>query len=293
MYSIVLMAAMTATTEAPGFGDTWAKHCFWESCLPARYGWVSCGPGYNAYYPAAYTSCCGYGGFHHFHHFQHSCHGCYGSCHGYRSCHGCYSSCHGCYGAYWGGANFPGACSGTYYNCYGGGGTNLWSGIGYAGFGAYGNFGNYDTLPFYSAPVYAPPFDARPVEVRPVEVKPVDPKPIIEIKPAKVEPIKVGAAPARAAVVIRVPENAKVYIDENLMHSTSAERTFSTPALEEGQSYFYTLRIVVEKDGKQVEDVRRVSVKAGEVSRLSFDNLFDRVGPPERTVVDSNRNPIK
>jgi len=285
MYSIVLMAAMTTAPDTAAFGDTWSKHCFWESCLPARYGWVACGPGYSAYYPASYTSCCGFGG-QHFHHHQSSCHGCSSAC------HGCYSSCHGC-GSCWGGASHYSGCGGGYYSCYGGG-TNIFSGIGYSGFGAYGNFGNYGTVPVYAAPYAVPMFNnAAPVEVRPMEARPIDSKPIIEIKPIDVKPLKTMAEPAKAAVVVRVPTGAKVYIDGNLMQSRSAERTFTTPAIEPGNSYYYTLRVVVEKDGKEVEDVRRVSVKAGEISRLDFDNLFDRVRPEERVIVDSNRNPVK
>jgi uncharacterized protein (TIGR03000 family) len=278
MYSIVLMAAMTSTTEAPSFGDVWAKHCFWECCLPARYGWVACGPGYSAYYPASYTSCYGYG------------------C----GCGGCYSSCYGCYGGCWGSCyggcgGWHHACYGGYYNCYGGGGWAApWAGVGYSGFGAYGNFGNYNTIPVYAAPVYAAPgMDGRPIETKPIDNPPAQAKPIIEIKPSRIEPLKTMAAPAKASVVVRVPQNAKVYIDGNLMHSNSTERKFTSPAIEAGESFYYTIRVVVEKDGKEVEDVRRVPVKAGEVSHLAFDNLFDRVRPAERTIVDANRSPIK
>lgn len=292
MYSLVLMAAMTTTPETAGFGDTWAKHCFWESCLPARYGWVACGPGYHAYYPASYTSCCGFGGGHSFHHHN-SCHGCYSSC------HGCWGQGHGCWGqGYGGGCGSNHACGGGYYNCYGGGGQNIFSGIGYAGFGAYGNFGNYGTVPVYGAPYaipnYGTPVQAEPrmIEARPADVKPIEVKPI-EIKPIEIKPLKTQAEPAKAAVIVRVPNGAKVYIDGNLMHSTAAERTFTTPAIEPGSNFYYTVRVVVEQNGKPVEDIRKVSVRAGEISRPDFDNLFDRIRPDDRTIVDSNRNPVK
>ena len=35
-----------------------------------------------------------------------------------------------------------------------------------------------------------------------------------------------------------------------------------------------------------MEDVRRVTLKAGEVSRLDFDSLFDRVRPDDRAIAD-------
>jgi uncharacterized protein (TIGR03000 family) len=271
MYSLMLLTAMTTTPEASGFGDVWAKHCFWECCLPARYGWVDCGPGYAAYYPASYTSCCGIGGYG----------GGYGT--GGYGC-GCYGGCMG------------GGCIGGYYNCYGGGGGawgNIWAGIGYAGFGAYGNYGAYNTLPYYSAPVYATPlFEPRPVEVKP----PSPPKPgekKKDFEPLEIRPIKTMNNSVEAAIVVNVPPEAKVFINDHLMRSQSTERTFKSPAIEPGATYFYTLRVVVEKDGKPVEDVRRVTVKAGEVSRLSFDNLFDRVRPEERTIADLKHKPIK
>jgi uncharacterized protein (TIGR03000 family) len=274
MYSIVLMAAMTASTETPAFGSFWANHCFWEECWPARYGWVACGPGYAPYYPAAYTSCCG--------------------CYGYGYSYGCYASCHGCCGGcygWWPGAIHYAGCGGGYYSCYGGGGPGLWDGIGYAGFGAYGNYGNYGTVPYYGAPVYgSPAFEYRPAETRPNEVKPTEPKPL-EVKPLEVKP-KLSSAPAKASVVVRVPADAKIYIDGNLMHSTATERVFTSPSIEAGEPYYYMLRVVAQRNGKEIEDVRRVAVRAGEVSRLDLENRFDPVRPSDRAIVDAT-SPVK
>jgi uncharacterized protein (TIGR03000 family) len=280
MYSVVLMAAMTASAEAPAFGNFWATHCFWEECWPARYGWVACGPGYQPYYPAAYTSCCGCSGYGYSHGCYSSCHGCSGSCHG-----GCWGSCYGGCSGWWPGSIHYTGCGGGYYSCYGGG-PGLWDGIGYAGFGAFGNFGNYGTVPYYGAPVYASPvLQNPPAEATPVQPKPAETKPI-EIKPTEVKP-KLTAAPAKASVIVHVPTDARIYIDGNLMHSTATERVFTSPAIEAGKPFYYSLRVVVERNGKEVEDVRRVSVSAGEVSRLDFDNLFDRVRPSDRVIVDA------
>jgi len=292
MYSIVLMAAMTATTEAPGLGDVWSKKCFWEACWPARYGWNSCGPGYSAYYPASYNSCCGCGGS--YHHWpvvhNYSCHGHLGWQPGFTSCHGWHAGCGGCYGGGGCGGNWNHTirscgCGGGYYNCYGGGNNGgLYTGVGYAGFGAYGNFGLYNTLPIVAAPVYDTPlFNAQPVETRPIEVRP------IEIKPIEVKPMKTTAPiESKASVLVRVPAEAKVYIDGNLMKSTSTERIFTSPALEPGESFYYTIRVVVEKGGKTYEDIRRVSVRAGEKSNLAFDKLSDRIRD-DRAVAEASK----
>jgi uncharacterized protein (TIGR03000 family) len=288
MYSIVLMAAMTTSPETVGFGDFWAKHCFWEDCWPDRYGWIACGPGYQPYYPAPYTSCYGgqHGGFHHGGYA--SCHGCCGGCCGgcWGGCFGGCGGCGGCCGGCLGGA----ACGGC-YGCYAGG-PDIFSGIGYAGFGGYGNYGMYGTVPVYAAPVYATPlFESQPLDYRPTNTKPPEAEPL-KIKPTEVKP-KLTAAPANASLLIRVPADAKVYIDGNLMRSKSTERLFTSPEIEPGTPYFYMLRVEREKDGKTVQEVRRVTVMAGETSRLDFDNLFDRVGPQERTIVETSKPLIK
>jgi uncharacterized protein (TIGR03000 family) len=292
MYSVVLLAAMTSTAETPSLGDFWAKHCFWEDCYPARYGWVDCGYGHRAYYPTVSYGCgCGY----QWHRWPTTtCHGCLGA-----ACHGCWGYGNGSWGSYYGGTS---SCMGrSCYGCYGGfGGWGVYDGAGYGDFGAYGNFGMYNTVPFYSAPMYTTPMieskpsNYRPAEIRSFEIKPLEIKPL-EIEPLEIEPLdKRSSNPMKtpASVVVKVPADAKVFIDDNLMKSTSTERTFTSPALAEGASYFYTLRVVIEKDGKEIEDVRKVTVRAGEVSRLSFQTIDDRIRP-DRTIVDAAKTPIK
>lgn len=255
MYSVILLTAMT-TAEAPSFGDMWAKHCFWECCWPARYGWVPCGGGLP-YYPTPYYSCHGCGYFH------------------YNSCHGC-----GCYG--WGygygyaGCLSLGGCWSPCYSCYGGGsGSGIYQGVGYAGFSAYGNFGNYGMVPYIGAPAFAPPV----ISVQPVgnstqlESKPVPSRPQVELN-------RTGTA----SIVVKVPAEAKVFVNDYQMKSTSTERSFTSPELDRGRDYYYTIRVAVEKNGKTVEDSRRVLIRAGETSSLAFDNL-DRPRDDGRAIV--------
>jgi len=296
------MAAMTASAETPAWGskygsEFWVNHCFWEDCWPARYGWT-CGAGRGGYYPAPITSCHGCWG---------AGYGCGGACYG---CGGCWSNCYG-FGPYWhgsccgpllGGWNWQSyACSGCYgcggcysyscYGCYGGGfaGIGPMAGVGYAG-GAYGNFGMYGAYPVPPQYGYGEglPLDPRAIEVKP-EIK-LDVKPT-EIKPSDVKPMekKYLSLPVKdnASIVVRVPAGAKVYIDNNLMKSTATERVFKSPALEPGESYFYMVRAIVEKDGKEIEEVRKVSVRAGEKSLVAFDKIFDAHPPGERAIAES------
>jgi uncharacterized protein (TIGR03000 family) len=162
----------------------------------------------------------------------------------------------------------------------------LYAGIGYHGFGAYGNFGIYGTMPVFGAPVYSTPNfpDPRSGYQPGFELLPVGPKPVEELRPPEK---KSSALPdTRAAIVVTLPSDAKVYIDGNLMKSTSTERIFTSPTLEPGEAYYYTLRVVAVKDGKEVEAIRRVSVRAGETSRISLETAFDRPRSSDRTIVD-------
>src|SRR4051794_41889881 len=73
MYSLVMLAAMTAGPDMPrnfmcpvtpsNYGcGFWSKHCFYDCCAPARYGAVTCWTkGFGAY-PGCARGFCGGGG---------------------------------------------------------------------------------------------------------------------------------------------------------------------------------------------------------------------------------------
>jgi uncharacterized protein (TIGR03000 family) len=89
-----------------------------------------------------------------------------------------------------------------------------------------------------------------------------------------VEPKKAAlrdAADNQAHLVVELPANAKLYVDDHLMKSTSTRRTFVTPELQPGQTYFYVLRAEVDRDGKTVSQSKRVTVRAGQLVQASFD----------------------
>jgi uncharacterized protein (TIGR03000 family) len=179
--------------------------------------------------------------------------------------HGCYGGCYGCYGYSGGG-------------CYGYG-RGYWhfdglaAGAGYAGFGAYGNYGFYgsysvisNTLPEKSVPYYNP-MSSTPSTNLSSPFEPLNkPKEVQDYRPMSTKQVT-------ATIVMEVPENAKVYIDGNPMKSTSARRVFTTPKLESGQDYFYTIKVVMEQDGKKMEDSQKVIVRGGEETATSFAYL--------------------
>jgi uncharacterized protein (TIGR03000 family) len=82
---------------------------------------------------------------------------------------------------------------------------------------------------------------------------------------------EVSARPAR--VVVELPADAKLFIDDQAMKATSERRSFSTPTLQPGQAYYYEVRAEVEREGKTYSETKRVIVRAGETARASFPEL--------------------
>lgn len=208
MYSVVLMAALTAGVDTPSFG---------HGCHGG--GWGGHG-------------CHGYGG-------------CYGSCYG--GGWGCYGSCcgggWGCYGG-WG----YGGCCGGGWGCYGGWGS------------CYGCYGGAWGVPGASYQI---------MPTVPAGAKPMEPAP----PPKEAPKPGAAAAPGSAKLIIDVPDNAKVYVDDQLLQTPAGKRSFSTPPLERGVAYYYIFRAEVVVDGKSHSESKRVIVRAGDTSQLAFSEL--------------------
>ncbi len=80
----------------------------------------------------------------------------------------------------------------------------------------------------------------------------------------------IAAAPAdtqAATLVVSLPAEAKLTVDDYATASTSGERTFTTPALKVGQEYHYTLTAVL--NGQTV--TKEVTVRGGETTRVNLD----------------------
>jgi uncharacterized protein (TIGR03000 family) len=184
------------------------------------------------------------------------CHGCCG-CGGGWGCCGCWGGgwgCCGCWGGCWGGC---GGCYGC-YGCYGGWGYGCYSNGCCGGYAGVGYYGGGVAVPGAAVPGYAPEGAAPPGEGLP---------------PPKPDKGGMGQAPNRAKLIVELPADAKLYVDDRPMNTTSNVRTFNTPELEPGQLYFYELRIEVQRDGKQVTETKRVIIKAGDVVRANFPKV--------------------
>ena len=70
-----------------------------------------------------------------------------------------------------------------------------------------------------------------------------------------------------------MPQDARLYIDGQLVKTTSSKPAFTTPILANGQSYYYDIRAEVVRDDKVYSENQRIIVRAGEVRNISFPGL--------------------
>jgi uncharacterized protein (TIGR03000 family) len=78
---------------------------------------------------------------------------------------------------------------------------------------------------------------------------------------------------AAAQVTVRLPGDARLFIDGQKCPLTSAVRKFETPKLEPGRKYYYTLKAEIERDGETLVESQRVFVEAGKKISVKFDKL--------------------
>lgn len=176
-----------------------------------------------------------------------SCYGCHGCCGGW----GCYGCC--CYGGH--GCCCYGYCCSS-YGCCGGWGYGCCS-YGCCSYGCCGGWGCCGGG--YYGGVAAPVYGTMPA---------AEPTPA-----PKKEGKKDGEVSAPAKLVVEVPADATLYIDDQAMKTAADKRSFNTPALQPGQAYFYDLRAEVVRDGKTYTETKRVIVKAGETAHATFPEL--------------------
>jgi len=188
------------------------------------------------------------------------CCGCYGG--GYGGCYGGgygggYGGCCGCYGGGYGmgyGGGF-GGCSGMGYGggyggCYGGGYGGVISG-GCSGVisGGYGMSG-----------AIIMPGTGTGTGTGGEKIK----------NPPKQKDGKETMAPAPATIVVELPADAKLTIDNEATTSIGTSRVFTSPNLNPGKEYHYTLKAEVVRDGKPVKAEKVVAIKAGEITPVTL-----------------------
>jgi uncharacterized protein (TIGR03000 family) len=78
-----------------------------------------------------------------------------------------------------------------------------------------------------------------------------------------------------AQITVNVPQDARVYVDGTLVPDAAAMKTFATPELKAGKSYFYDLKAEVVREGKKTSETRRIFVEAGQKVNVEFKKLAD------------------
>jgi uncharacterized protein (TIGR03000 family) len=82
-----------------------------------------------------------------------------------------------------------------------------------------------------------------------------------------------SADAVQGRVVVKLPQDARLYVDDEACPLTSDTRSFPTPELEPGQAYVYELRVeMTTKDGKTVKQSKQIIVRAGKETVVKFDD---------------------
>jgi uncharacterized protein (TIGR03000 family) len=92
---------------------------------------------------------------------------------------------------------------------------------------------------------------------------------VIPVEPKEMKKTSVETAPA--TIVVNLPAAAKLTVDGKPTTSTSDRRVFVSPALERGMEYFYTLKAEVVRDGKTEMRTEKVTVRAGEETKVQIN----------------------
>ncbi len=84
--------------------------------------------------------------------------------------------------------------------------------------------------------------------------------------------------PANAArITVNLNPKARLFVDGVLCPLTSSQRSFTTPELQPGQKYFYTLRVELNTDGQPRTETRQVVVTPGQDLEVDFHRFATRL----------------
>jgi uncharacterized protein (TIGR03000 family) len=90
-----------------------------------------------------------------------------------------------------------------------------------------------------------------------------------------------GQSPTSATIVVTLPANARLYFNDVLTNETGPTRTFATPALESGVNYTYQLKVEVVRGGQTLTQTRKITVRAGQTTRVDFSDRQQPALSPE------------
>jgi len=97
----------------------------------------------------------------------------------------------------------------------------------------------------------------------------MSPKPETMPKPDTKKPEV--SLPTPATIVVSLPADAKLLVDDYATTSTSDTRVFVSPSLNPGTEYHYQLTAEAVRDGQKVTTTKQVTVRAGEETRVRVE----------------------
>jgi uncharacterized protein (TIGR03000 family) len=113
-----------------------------------------------------------------------------------------------------------------------------------------------DGLPVLVHPGLPPTSLGVPAVIVPGPLPPLVPVPAGEAKPATIRVV--------------VPYNAEVWVGKDKITQAGMERALVLPPLEPGKMHVFSVRAVWSENGRAVEQVRVVGIKAGETAKVNF-----------------------
>lgn len=101
------------------------------------------------------------------------------------------------------------------------------------------------------------------------------------------------AGASGATIIVHVPANASLSIDGQQTQQRSDYRVFTSPPLQSGKTYTYTLRAEMNRDGRLVHEEQKVDVQAGRSSEVRFNLEGSNRGNNDNEPATENRAPAR
>jgi uncharacterized protein (TIGR03000 family) len=89
------------------------------------------------------------------------------------------------------------------------------------------------------------------------------------------EPAAAQSQPA--TIVVQLPADAKLTVDDQVTKSTSATRRFLSPPLQAGKTFQYTFKAEFKRGGKTITISEKVNVRGGQETSVVLDYPEPRV----------------
>ena len=77
----------------------------------------------------------------------------------------------------------------------------------------------------------------------------------------------------RAVVQVQAPPGATLAVNDREFPLSAPQSVFITPRLPPGKDYHYNFKVSVGRDGKRESRSQRVTVRPGQVVRVSYDDM--------------------